>query len=183
LFGTLAGLEEGDDWRMCVRALGDGRVTPNSAVNARADDSRPEDQESLSFAGFEALLTRRCLGCRHWPHLAASHPPTQLKMWSLSIGPVVASPTIVELLKIQRGMDPTLVFTISGRLDVENVGELCHLIDAEPAGAVMVLELTDLVLADRDAVRYLRDYETGGRIVLRNCPAYIRAWMAAEENH
>jgi hypothetical protein len=104
-------------------------------------------------------------------------------MWSLSIGPVVASPTIVELLKIQRGMDPTVVFTISGRLDVENVGELCQLIDAEPAGVVMVLELTDLVLADRDAVRYLRDYETGGRIVLRNCPAYIRAWMAAEENH
>ena len=49
--------------------------------------------------------------------------------------------------------------------------------------AVVVLDLTDLVLADRDAVRYLRDYETGGRIVLRNCPAYVRAWMAADENH
>ena len=89
----------------------------------------------------------------------------------------------MALLKIQRRMDPALVFTVSGRLDVENVGELCHLIDAEPAGAVVVLDLTDLVLADRDAVRYLRDYETGDRIVLRNCPAYIRAWMAAEENH
>jgi hypothetical protein len=89
----------------------------------------------------------------------------------------------VALLKIQRGTGPALVFTVSGRLDVENVGELCQLIDAEPVGAVVVLELTDLVLADRDAVRYLRDYETGGRIVLRNCPAYIRAWMTAEENH
>ena len=49
--------------------------------------------------------------------------------------------------------------------------------------AVVVLDLTDLVLADRDAVRYLRDHETGGRIVLRNCPAYVRAWMAADENH
>jgi hypothetical protein len=29
----------------------------------------------------------------------------------------------------------------------------------------------------------LRDCETGERIVLRNCPAYIRVWMAAEENH
>jgi hypothetical protein len=38
----------------------------------------------------------------------------------------------VALLKIQRRMDPTLVFMVSGRLDVENVGELCHLIDAEP---------------------------------------------------
>jgi hypothetical protein len=47
----------------------------------------------------------------------------------------------------------------------------------------VVLDLTDLVLADRDAVRYLRDYETGGRTVLRNCPPYIRAWMAADEDH
>jgi len=115
--------------------------------------------------------------------LPASHPPTHLKIRLLSIGPVVASHAIVALLKIQRRMDPTLVFTVSGRLDVENVGELCHLIDAEPAGAAVVLDLADLVLADRDVVRYLRDYETGGRIVLRNCPAYIRAWMAAEENH
>jgi len=89
----------------------------------------------------------------------------------------------VALLKIQRRRDPALVFTVSGRLDIENVGELCHLIDGEPAGAVVVLDLTDLVLADRDAVRYLRDYETGGRVVLRNCPAYIRAWISAEENH
>jgi len=89
----------------------------------------------------------------------------------------------VVLLKIQRRMDSILAFTVSGRLDAENVSELCQLIDAEPAGAVVVLDFTDLVLADRDAVRYLRDYETGGRIVLRNCPGYIRAWMTAEENH
>jgi anti-anti-sigma regulatory factor len=89
----------------------------------------------------------------------------------------------VPLLKIQRTMDRTVVFTVSGRLDAENVGELCQLIDAEPGGAVVVLDLTDLVLADRDAVRLLRDCETGERIVLRNCPAYIRVWMAAEENH
>ena len=92
------------------------------------------------------------------------------------------SRAIVALLKIQRTMDRTVVFTISGRLDVENVSELCQLIDAEPAGAVVVLDFTDLVLADRDAIRCLRDCETGDRIVLRNCPAYIRAWMAAEEN-
>jgi hypothetical protein len=88
----------------------------------------------------------------------------------------------VALLKIQRRMDPTLVFTVSGGLDVENVCELCHLIDAEPTGAVVVLDLTDLVLADRDAIRYLRDCETGDRVVLRNCPEYVRVWMAAEEN-
>ena len=80
-------------------------------------------------------------------------------------------------------MDRTVVFTVSGQLDAENVSELCQLIDAEPAGAVVVLDFTDVLLADRDAIRYLRDCETGDRIVLRNCPAYIRAWMAADENH
>ena len=88
----------------------------------------------------------------------------------------------MPLLKIQRTMDRTVVFTVSGRLDAENVSELCQLIDAEPTGAVVVVDLTDLVLADRDAVRLLRDCETGERMVLRNCPAYIRVWMAAE-NH
>jgi anti-anti-sigma regulatory factor len=90
---------------------------------------------------------------------------------------------VVPLLKIQRTMDRTVVFTVSGHLDAENVGELCQLIDEEPAGAVVVLDPTDLVLADRAAVRLLRDCETGERIVLRNCPAYIRIWMTAEENH
>ena len=79
-------------------------------------------------------------------------------------------------------MGRTVVLTVSGGLDAENVGELCQLINAEPAGAVVVLDLTDLVLADREAVRLLRDCETGERIVLRNCPAYVRVWMAAE-NH
>ena len=106
-----------------------------------------------------------------------------MKSRSLSTGPVIASRAIVALLKIQRRWDPTLVFAVSGRLDAENVGELCKLIDAEPVNAVVVLDLTDLVLADRDVARYLRDYETADRIVLRYCPAYIRAWMAAEENH
>ena len=75
-------------------------------------------------------------------------------------------------------MDRTVAFTVSGRLDAENVSELCQLIDAEPAGAVVVLDFTDLVLADRDAIHHLRDCETGDRIVLRNCPAYIRVWLA-----
>ena len=89
---------------------------------------------------------------------------------------------IVSLLKIQRTIDRSVVFTVSGRLDAENASELCQLIDAEPAAAVVVLDFTDLVLADRDAIRDLRDCETADRIVFRNCPEYVRVWMAAEEN-
>jgi len=77
LFGTMARLETGDrrecrarDRRTCVRALGNGCAAPNPAVNARVEDSRAEDPESLSFASSEAFPTCRCLSVHHWPHLA-----------------------------------------------------------------------------------------------------------------
>jgi anti-anti-sigma regulatory factor len=87
------------------------------------------------------------------------------------------------MLKIHRTSGRTLVLTISGQLDADNVSELCQLVDAEPAGRVLVLDLTDLVLADRHAVHLLRQYEASGRVVLRNCPAYVRTWMLGENDH
>ena len=85
------------------------------------------------------------------------------------------------MLKIHRTSGRPVVFTISGRLDADSVNELCQLVDAEPAG-VVVLDLMDLVLADRNAVHLLRQYEASGRVVLRNCPAYVRTWMEGEHD-
>ena len=87
------------------------------------------------------------------------------------------------MLRIHRTSGRTVVFTISGHLEADNVNELCRLVDAEPAGGVPVLDLTDLVLADRDAVRFLRECEARGRVALRNCPAYVRRWMFGENDH
>jgi hypothetical protein len=36
-------------------------------------------------------------------------------------------------------------------------------------------------LADRDAVRFLRDCEADG-MKLENCPAYVREWMEREKD-
>ena len=86
------------------------------------------------------------------------------------------------MLKIQRTADRTaVVLTVSGRLDAENVAQLCELLDAVPIDKTVALDLQDLVLADRAVVRLLREFEERKRIVLRNCPAYIRIWMAAED--
>jgi hypothetical protein len=85
------------------------------------------------------------------------------------------------MLKIHRTSGRTVVFTVSGQLDADNVSELCQVVDAEPTGGVLVLDLTDLVLADRDAVRFLREYEARRRVVLRNCPAYVRTWMSGDD--
>jgi hypothetical protein len=86
------------------------------------------------------------------------------------------------MLKIHRTSDRTVVFAVSGQLGSDNVNELCQLVDDEPASSVIVLDLTDLVLADRDAVRFLSEYEARGRVVLRNCPAYVRTWMVGEND-
>ena len=84
------------------------------------------------------------------------------------------------MLRIHRTSGRTVEFRISGQLDADNVNELCHVLDAEPGSGVLILDLTDMVLADRVAVHFLREYETQGRIALRNCPAYVRTWMAGD---
>ena len=76
-------------------------------------------------------------------------------------GTAVAFRAIVPLLKIQPPTDRIVLFTVSGCLDAEKVGELCQLIDAEPASAVVVLDLSEWVLADLNAVRLLRDCDAG----------------------
>ena len=83
------------------------------------------------------------------------------------------------MLKIQRTANGDVVFTVSGRLQADNVSELSALLAAEQGGRTRVLDLKDLVLVDGDAVRFLRACEADG-IVVRNCPPYIRAWMARE---
>ena len=72
-----------------------------------------------------------------------------------------------------------LVFTLSGHMKAEELVELKALFDADYRK--IVLDLRDVRLADRDAVKFLRDCETDG-MRLENCPAYVREWMEREKN-
>jgi anti-anti-sigma regulatory factor len=84
------------------------------------------------------------------------------------------------MLKIQRKANGDVVLTLTGRLVADNVSELSAMLAAEPAGRAVVLDLKDVVLVDRDIVRFLR-VRKGEGIALRNCPPYIREWIAREE--
>jgi len=66
------------------------------------------------------------------------------------------------------------VFTLSGRMEAEEVAELKALFATDYR--TIVLDLRDVRLADRDAVKFLRDCEADG-MKLENCPAYVREWM------
>jgi len=84
------------------------------------------------------------------------------------------------MLKIQRTANGDVVLTLSGRLDADSLSELSTVLDAEPAGRAVALDLKDVVLVDRDTIRFLRARERDG-IALRHCPPYIRAWIEREE--
>ena len=83
------------------------------------------------------------------------------------------------MLKIDRSSNGDIVFVVSGRLQPDSVAQLSTLLAAETAGRALVLDLKDLLLADREVVRFLRACEGQG-ILLRNCPPYIRIWMASD---
>jgi len=83
------------------------------------------------------------------------------------------------MLKISRAANGEVVFTVSGRMGAENVGELEKLFSAEASGRRIVLDLKDLTLVDQDVVSFLNRCEADN-ITLKNCPAYIREWITRE---
>jgi hypothetical protein len=59
------------------------------------------------------------------------------------------------------------------------VPELKEFFDCEYRN--IILDLRDVSLADRDAVRFLRGCERDG-MKFENCPAYVREWRDREKN-
>ena len=64
-------------------------------------------------------------------------------------------------------------------MEAEHVLELKELFDREYRD--IILDLRDLKLADRDAVRFLKRCEAGG-MKHENCPAYVRKWIDREKD-
>ena len=78
----------------------------------------------------------------------------------------------IDRLSLEQGV----VLRISGRITGEGLDVLRTALEE---GRVVALDLTEVELADRDAVTLLARTERHG-IELRHCPAYIREWMTRE---
>ena len=72
-----------------------------------------------------------------------------------------------------------MVFTLSGRIKAGDVAELQTLFESEGQDHHLALDLKEVKLVDRDAVRFLAHCEAEGT-TLMNCPVYIREWMRRE---
>jgi anti-anti-sigma regulatory factor len=81
------------------------------------------------------------------------------------------------MLRITRTENGEVVFKLSGRIERENIAEVKALLSAETSKRHILLDLSDLTLVDQDVVRFLRYSEAHG-VKLKNCPPYIRAWIA-----
>ena len=75
------------------------------------------------------------------------------------------------------GGENAIVLRVCGRVQIECVNTLKELIEAE--NVEIVLDLTEVTLADGDAATFLAACELKN-IELRNCPAFLRGWVAKE---
>jgi hypothetical protein len=88
--------------------------------------------------------------------------------------------TIPMTLRIERSERQRFtVFTLIGRIEAEHIAELIELFDRDYQN--IILDMEEVRLADRGAVRFLRACEGYG-MKLENCPAYIREWMDREKD-
>jgi anti-anti-sigma regulatory factor len=83
------------------------------------------------------------------------------------------------MLRIRRSANEQVIFTLSGRIDREDIAELEQVIRSEESGGPIVFDLGDVTLVDHDAIDFLNRCE-GDLITLMNCPAYIREWITRQ---
>jgi hypothetical protein len=70
------------------------------------------------------------------------------------------------------------VFTLSGRIETQQLADLKQLFDTEYRNTI--LDLADVRLVDHETVKLLRSCEARA-MKIENCPEYIREWIAREK--
>jgi len=70
-----------------------------------------------------------------------------------------------------------VTFVLSGRIEKEDLAELKTLLEKNEKA--VVLDLKEIRLVDREAVRFLANFETDNARIT-NCPPYIREWIRRE---
>jgi anti-anti-sigma regulatory factor len=85
-------------------------------------------------------------------------------------------------LRIHKSNDgERVVFRLTGRIRGDHLSALRALLTDEVLDQNLVLDLKDVKLVDREAVRFLAQAEANGAS-LRNCSAFIREWILQERN-
>jgi len=73
-----------------------------------------------------------------------------------------------------------VTFILSGDMDSAHVTELEALM-AAVSHHLVVLDLADVTLVNREAIGFLAGVEAAGATLV-NCPEYVRSWIDAERD-
>ena len=84
------------------------------------------------------------------------------------------------MLRIERLANGRVVFTLSGRMETEDIEQFQQLLVVETPGQQLMFNLRDVILVNQDAVTFLAHCEANG-IKLENCPLHIRNWIDQEK--
>lgn len=84
------------------------------------------------------------------------------------------------MLRIERSANGQVVFTLSGRIQTEDIEQFEQLLIAETPGQAVMFDLQDVTLVNRDAVAFLAQCEAKG-ITLESCPLHVRNWIDQEK--
>ena len=80
------------------------------------------------------------------------------------------------MLRIERSANGQVVFTLSGRMQTQDIEQVQQLLAVEAPGQRLMFNLRDVTLVNQDSVTFLAHCEANG-IKLENCPLYIRNWI------
>jgi hypothetical protein len=84
------------------------------------------------------------------------------------------------MLRIERSGNGQVVFTLSGRMQTEDIEQFQQLLVVETSGQQLTFDLRDVILVNQDAVTFLAHCEANG-IKLESCPLHIRNWIDQEK--
>src|SRR4029077_9585992 len=84
------------------------------------------------------------------------------------------------MLRIERSANGQVVFTLSGRMQTEDIEQFQRLLVGETPGQQLMFNLRDVILVNQDAITFLAHCEANG-IKLENCPLHIRNWIDQEK--
>jgi hypothetical protein len=73
------------------------------------------------------------------------------------------------------------VFILSGHIETQAIAELRRLREFQTDYRDIVVDLKDVSLVDREAMRFFMSWEADG-VTLENCTPYIREWMEREKD-
>jgi anti-anti-sigma regulatory factor len=86
------------------------------------------------------------------------------------------------MLRIGRSVDDgRAILVLSGRIEERDVPEIERLLEVDRQVTDIILDLEEVRLVDRQAVKFLAACEARG-IKLKNCPAYVREWIESRSD-